>query len=154
MWNMLRCAFLAFLPSPNIESEWNLHYGAHSHWKKEVYSKFNVTDINQVLNVEPAIDHEDHYHATLPDYFIQNPTVHWIDENYQKLSQDQLKEARIMLDESAAIYAAFAMCHPRDRVGKFDWSDVFRLHQTLITSHFKLLQKHNVSDFFSLYKNR
>ena len=60
----------------NIQSDFDLHYGAHCHWKHEVYAKFNVSNIHEVLNAEPSIDHENYYSATIPQYFKSGITMH------------------------------------------------------------------------------
>ena len=58
---MLKFLQKLLFATSNIQSDFDLHYGAHCHWKHEVYSKFNVSNIHEVLNAEPSIDHENYY---------------------------------------------------------------------------------------------
>lgn len=122
--------------------------GAHQYWKEVVYSQFDVDSIKAVLNVEPAIDHEDYYNATIPTYFKPPNrswiTLNWIDANFNMLSNTTQHEAMIVVCESASIFAADAMCHPRARVGKFDWSDVVNLHECLHTPFVAFFQKYSL----------
>lgn len=143
MWKQI----VSLFASRNLNEEWNLHYGAHHHWRDLVYKKFNVQNIHEVLNVEPSIDHKDYYNASIPEYFKDCSTLEWIDKNYDQLPDDKQHEAQKMMTESAAIYAADAMCHPRDRVGKFDWSDVLSLHECLRTPYLDFIKKHNLTFF-------
>jgi hypothetical protein len=136
---------VALFTAQNVNQEWNGLYGAHCHWKDDVYNKFNAKNIHEILNVEPAIDHDDYYNATIPDYFKEDTTtLNWIDQNFDKLPGDLQYDAKKIVCESAAIFAAHSMCHPRDRVGKFDWSDVLSLHECLKTPYLGFIKKHNL----------
>jgi hypothetical protein len=137
----------ALLSTQNIHPEWNLHYGAHCHWRNDVYTKFDCKNVHEVLNKEPAIDHENVYNSTISDYFKSGITLTWIDQNFDQLSHNEKIDAKRMVGEAAAIYAAHAMCHPRDRVGKFDWSDVLSLHECLRTPYLDFIKKHNLSSW-------
>ncbi len=125
----------------SVESEWNLHYGAHCYWRDQTYSMFNVTTIKQILNIEPSIDHEDYYHYQIPAYFKSTVTTDWIMDHYDELPRYLKQTTKIMIFEAASIMAANAMCHPRARVGKFDWSDVLQLHNILTTPYSNLLKQ-------------
>ncbi len=130
----------------SLAYEWLLHYGAHCHWRDQVYSDFKVNSINEVLNIEPSIDHTDYHNATIPDYFHKKEyygvTLTWIDANFKYLEAGVQQQALTMACEAAAILAAHAMCHPRARVGHFDWSDVVRLHEVLqSTGYLAFLKK-------------
>jgi hypothetical protein len=126
----------------NLRQEWDLHFGAHCHWRDEVFKSFNVSDIRGVLNAEPPIDDEDFYNATVPPHLKSAITINWISDHWPLIEDDMLPEVKQMLYESASIFAAYAMCHPRARVGKFDWSDVIELHETLHTPFYKFVQTH------------
>lgn len=125
-----------------LSIEWSLHYGAHCHWRDKVFADFNVTTIPQVLNVEPSIDHEEFYHATIPVYFQKNPTMTWLENQWSTLPNKMKTDGLTTIREAASIFAANAMCHPRDRVGKFDWHDVLTLHQRLNSPYRMLLTQH------------
>jgi hypothetical protein len=137
---------VALFTAQNVNKEWNVHYGAHCHWRNDVYNKFNCKNIHEILNVEPAIDHDDYYNATIPVYFKDTTTLNWIDQNFDKLPEIVQYEAKKIVCESAAIFAAHAMCHPRDRVGKFDWSDVLSLHECLKTPYLDFFKKHKIEN--------
>jgi len=125
-----------------LSVQWSLHYGAHCHWRDKVFVDFNVTTIERVLNVEPSIDHEEFYHATIPVYFQKNPTMSWLEKQWSALPDEMKTDALTMIREAAFIFAANAMCHPQDRVGKFDWDDVLKLHQMLDSPYRMLLMQH------------
>jgi hypothetical protein len=141
---------IAAFSQTELKSNWDLHYGAHCHWREDVFQKFNVTNMREVLNVEPAIDDISHYHATIPDYFRSFITVQFIAEHFQEMPSTMKPQAKRVLEESASIFAANAMCHPRDRVGKFDWSDVMQLHQMLQTPFYKFMQKKGIDNLREL----
>lgn len=123
-------------------TQWHVHTLMHAYWKDKVFSSFGVRNIPEVLNLEPSIDHFDHYKTRIPEYFKSDVTTSWIDEHYEYLDADQQEAAKQMLTEAASIMAAHAMCHPRDRVGMFDWSDVTRLHEELRTPYTTLIPKY------------
>lgn len=132
---------LVHQPNPDLDAEWDLYYGAHQYWMGTVYRRYSVSDVHQVLNIEPAIDHVDHYGTRIPDYFRATKTLEWVSQNFKDLGERQ--EAAVdMVNEIASVYAADAMCHPRDRVGRFDWSDVLRLHQSLRTPYLEFFRAH------------
>ena len=138
-----------FFSSTNIPTMWNIHFGAHQYWKSQVYQSFNISNIKEVLNVEPAIDHEDYYNATIPEYFkSQYKTLDWVDTNLERMNENQKIQAKKMIAEAACIYAADAMCHPRDKVGNFDWQDVVDLHKCLRTPYEAFIKKHNINVAF------
>ncbi len=146
MWK----SFIGIFLTRNVTKEWNMHQATHLHYRNDVYTKFHVSNIKEVLNLEPSIDHEDVYNAIIPDYFKEGTTLQWIDQHFDQLPQPIQYDAINIVCEEAAIQAAHAMCHPRDRVGKFDWSDVLRLHVCLNTPYLAFIKKHNL--FFQEFK--
>ena len=101
----------------------------------------------KVLNVEPSIDHKEYYNATIPAYFKQDVLfLEWVDQNFDKFEEEKQKEAIKMIKEAATINAVDAT-----RVGKFDWSDVVKLHTTLNTPYIHFLTKYK--SYFKLYEN-
>ena len=68
--------------------------------------------------------------------------MNWVNSNYHMVSSPQRLELDIMVKEAASIFAADAMCHPRARVGKFDWSDVVALHRIIHTPYSDFLNAH------------
>lgn len=52
-------------------------------------------------------------------------------EYYPHMSAKAQTEAHSEIADMVAVFAADAMCHPRARVGKFDWSDVVQLTESL-----------------------
>lgn len=129
----------------SLQAEWDMHWGAHCFWRDRVYADFNVSSIREVLNLEPPIDAVDEYHAAIPDHFGSGLSLYFIEDYYDQMPPSMQAQAKQVLLESASIVAADAMCHPRDRVGKFDWSDVERLHSTLrYLGFYRVLQKLNL----------
>jgi hypothetical protein len=118
------------------------HIPAHAYWKKEVFQRFHVSSIEELLNVEPSIDHTSYYNATIPAYFDKNPTMEWIYFHFRDLDATHKEDVKIMVQEAASIDAAYKMCHPRDRVGTFNWNDVVRLHTTMHTCYSSFLRAH------------
>jgi hypothetical protein len=118
--------FLCLL-AVHSEHEWPVYYGAHCHWREETFKTFGAQNISQLLNLEPSIDHSEHYYTSIPSYFQSDLFPTWLDRNYEYLSPEEQEVAQTIAQEAAAIYAADAMCHPRARVGLFDWTDVRRL---------------------------
>ncbi len=134
------CLRKTYLP----QVEWDLHHGAHLYWRNITYSRFGVNNINELLNIEPSIDHFETYKASIPEYFRSPITVDWIDNNFMEMEHNMQMDAKKIMCEAAAIMAADAMCHPRDRVGKFGWNDVVDLHSTLNTRYLKFILKHDL----------
>jgi len=54
----------------------------------------------------------------------------FVDEIYDYVPKEAQQILMKMVCEAAPICAADAICHPRDRVGNFDWGDVITLHYT------------------------
>jgi hypothetical protein len=123
--------FLALFYVADLGAEWDLHFGAHNYWREEVFRTYNVTSCHDLLNLEPA--NTNYYGTSVPRYFKSWTTTQWIVDHYQELPHFPRVQAEQVLQEFAYIFAAEAMCYPRDRVGRFDWSDVVRLHETLGT---------------------
>lgn len=136
---MLKLLRAAIIYEPNVLNKWDIYYGAHMYWKTQVYTTFKVNNVREVLNVEPSIDHKDYYNATIPDYFNSFETLDWINDNFEDLPKD---DALLVVRDAASIYAAHAMCHPRDKVGKFNWDDVIALHKLLNTKFVPFFEKH------------
>ncbi len=132
----------ALIAKESIADKWDIYFGAHMYWKTQVYTTFKVNNIHELLNVEPAIDHVDYYNATIPNYFHSLETLNWIDANFDDLPSMIKNDALLVVRESASIYAAHAMCHPRDKVGKFNWDDVINLHKCLNTKYIPFFEKH------------
>jgi hypothetical protein len=151
MFQALRALFVA---TPNLQAQWNVHYGAHQFWKQVVYDSFKVADIHQVLNVEPPIDHGEHYNATIPEYFYEYETLGWVNQHINSMSPTMRAEAIQIVEEAASIEAAHAMCHPYDRVGKFDWSDVVALHESLRTPYDKFFEQQGMKNVTFLHNGR
>ena len=124
-------AFLCGLVSMCDTTQWQLYFGAHNYWKNVTFHRFNVHTVEELLNVEPSIDHIDFYNASIPDYIKSAHTLKWVQSNYDCLPRELRASARKMVCAEAAIVAANAMCHPRARVGNFNWMDVMELHNIL-----------------------
>ena len=45
-----------------------------------------------------------------------------------------------IVHEASSIYAAHAMCHPRERVGKFNFTDVLELNEIFHTPYSDFIQ--------------
>lgn len=125
--------------------EWDSHFKEHLYWRSQVFSDFGVQNIETLLNLEPSIDHEEYYGYTIPQYFQNEEAVDWIENHFSQLNKSQQLQARTMLDEGAAILGAHAMCHPRDRVGQFDHTDVLRVHETLQTKYHRAMVRNKVN---------
>jgi hypothetical protein len=116
MFQALRALFVA---TPNLQAQWNVHYGAHQFWKQVVYGSFKVADIHQVLNVDP---HGEHYNPAIPDYF------QWVDQNINSMPPAMRTEAIQIVEEAASI------------------ADVVALHQCLHTPYDKFFKRHGLKN--------
>lgn len=142
MLKMLRNLFI----TTHLQLEWDLHYGSHCYWKEQVYLIFGVHSMKEVLNVEPSIDHEEYYGEEVPEYFKKYTTINWINEHFNDMPDGLKQKAKVVAFEAAIIKAADVMCHPRARVGKFDWSDVIKLHEMLHTPYNTFIKEHEFSN--------
>ena len=54
----------------------------------------------------------------------QEPCIAFVNKYYDFLTPAEQVQARRMAVEGISIFAAQYMCHPRDRIRQYDWSDV------------------------------
>lgn len=91
----------------------------------------DAASLREILNLEPSIDHTEHYGTKISDYFSSNDAMNWLLLYYPFLPDELQYETHNFTRDIVTVFAADAMCHPRDRVGKFDWSDVVTLTRML-----------------------
>lgn len=133
---LLLLFFIASLSnaSKNIYDEWYLHYGAHCHWRDVIYSKFNISSIDEVLNADnPSVN-------IIPFYFDSSVTMEWINLHFDELDYEIQREAKKLVMEAASIQAAPFLFSPK---GTYHWKDVLTFHASDKTPYSNFLQLHS-----------